>query len=103
MPTRSALAPLCRPDGRDTLMARYREVAHAMPDAAALHAAETSLTFDELLHRVYSQARKIAALRPSDHRPLAVEADASVDSIVLMLAVIAAGHPLVPLDPQLPH
>lgn len=103
VPARSALAPLCRPDGRDTLMARYREVAHAMPDAAALHAAGTSLTFDELLHRVYSQARKIAALRPSDHRPLAVEADASVDSIVLMLAVIAAGHPLVPLDPQLPH
>ncbi|MCJ0892373.1 alpha/beta fold hydrolase [Rhodococcus sp. ARC_M5] len=101
-PTRLALAPLCRPERRDTLMARYREVAHALPDAVALTADDASLTFDELLHRAYSLARKIATLFPADSRPLAVDADATTDSIVLMLAVVAAGHPLVPLDPMLP-
>lgn len=100
--TRSALAPLGRPDSRDTLMGRYREVAHAVPHATALTAGGRSLTFDDLLHSVYSQARKIAALFPTDSGPIAVNADATVDSTVLMLAVVAAGHPLVPLDPRLP-
>nr|WP_314145091.1 alpha/beta fold hydrolase [uncultured Rhodococcus sp.] len=101
-PTRLSLAPLCRPERRDTLMARYREVAHALPDALALDVDGTSLTFDELLHRAYSLARKIATLFPADSRPLAVDTDATTNSIVLMLAVVAAGHPLVPLDPMLP-
>ncbi|WP_156517196.1 AMP-binding protein, partial [Rhodococcus sp. EPR-279] len=101
-PTRLSLAPLCRPERRDTLMARYREVAHALPDAVALDVDGSSLTFDELLHRAYSLARKIATLFPADSRPLAVDTDATTDSIVLMLAVVAAGHPLVPLDPMLP-
>ncbi|OZC50196.1 non-ribosomal peptide synthetase [Rhodococcus sp. WWJCD1] len=101
-PTRPALAPLCRPESRDTLMARYREVAHVLPDAVALSVGGTSLTFDELLHRAYSQARKIATLFPGDSRPLAVDTDDTPISIVLMLAVVASGHPLVPLDPMLP-
>lgn len=101
-PTRLSLAPLCRPERRDTLMARYREVAHALPDAVALDVDGTSLTFDELLHRAYSLARKIATLFPADSRPLAVDTDATTNSIVLMLAVVAAGHPLVPLDSMLP-
>ncbi|MDI6630185.1 MAG: alpha/beta fold hydrolase [Rhodococcus sp. (in: high G+C Gram-positive bacteria)] len=101
-PTRLSLAPLCRPERRDTLMARYREVAHALPDAVALDVDGSSLTFDELLHRAYSLARKIATLFPADSRPLAMDTDATTDSIVLMLAVVAAGHPLVPLDPMLP-
>ncbi|OZD07287.1 non-ribosomal peptide synthetase [Rhodococcus sp. 06-235-1A] len=101
-PTRLSLAPLCRPERRDTLMDRYREVAHALPHAVALSAGATSLTYDELLHRAYSLARKIATLFPSDSRPLAVDTDETSTSIVLMLAVIASGHPLVPLDPMLP-
>lgn len=101
-PTRLTLAPLCRPERRDTLMDRYREVAHALPNAVALSSDDTSLTFDELLHRAYSQARKLATLFPTDSRPLAVETDETASSIVLMLAIVAAGHPLVPLDPMLP-
>ncbi|MGV8871524.1 MAG: alpha/beta fold hydrolase [Rhodococcus sp. (in: high G+C Gram-positive bacteria)] len=101
-PTRLSLAPLCRPERRDTVMTRYREVAHALPDAVALSSHGTSLTFDELLHRAYSLARKIATLFPTDSRPLAVDTDETASSIVLMLAIIAAGHPLVPLDPMLP-
>lgn len=101
-PTRLSLAPLCRPERRDTVMARYREVAHELPGAVALSSYGTSLTFDELLHRAYSLARKIATLFPTDSRPLAVDTDETASSIVLMLAIIAAGHPLVPLDPMLP-
>ncbi|CCQ13927.1 Nonribosomal peptide synthetase [Rhodococcus sp. AW25M09] len=101
-PTRFSLAPLCRPERRDTLMARYREVAHALPDAVALSSDGTSLTFDDVLHRAYSLARKLATLFPADSRPLAVDTDETASSIVLMLAIVAAGHPLVPLDPMLP-
>lgn len=101
-PTRRSPAPLRRPERRDTLMSRYREVADDLPDAVALCAGGTSLTFEELLHRAHSQARKIATLFPDDARPLAVDTDNTSGSIVLMLAVIAAGHPLVPLDPMLP-
>ncbi|MBY4127118.1 alpha/beta fold hydrolase [Rhodococcus fascians] len=101
-PTRLSLAPLGRPESRDTLMARYREVAHAVPGAVALSVNGASLTYDQLLHSAYSLARKIATLFPGDSRPLAVDTDDSADTIVLMLAVVASGHPLVPLDPKLP-
>ena len=98
-----ALAPLCRPDTRDTLLARLREVAHATPSATAVVADDGAVTFDEFLHRVYAVARTIAAITPDETRPVAVETACTTGAITLMLAVMASGRALVPLDPNLPE
>lgn len=97
-----ALAPLCRPGVRDTLLDRVCEVAHATPDATAVVADDGSVTFDELLHRIYAVARKIVLLSPDESRPLAVETTCTISTITLMFAVMASGRALVPLDPRLP-
>ena len=102
-PVHAPLAPLCRPDPRDTLLDRLCEVAHSVPDAIAIDSGEGTVTFDELLHRTYASARKIADLTSNDLRPIAVDAACTIDSITLMLAVMASGHSLVPLDTNLPE
>ncbi|MFC8177715.1 alpha/beta fold hydrolase [Rhodococcus sp. NPDC057297] len=101
-PTHAPLAPLCKPGTRDTLLDRLCEVAHAVPDAVAVHTEDGAVTFDELLHRTYASARKIAQLAGDDPRPIAVEAASTSESIATMLAVMASGHALVPLDSNLP-
>ncbi len=99
----SELAPMCKPDLRETLLDRLCEVAHALPDATALVADDGVLTFDQLLHRTYAVARKIAHLTQVDRSPIAVDGRCTTESITLMLAVIASGHSLVPLDSNLPE
>ncbi len=96
------LAPLCKPDLRDTVFDRLCEVAHAVPTQMALVADDGAVTFDQLVHRAYAFARKIARLAPDDSEPIAVEGSCTVEAITLMLAVIASGHALVPLDSNLP-
>lgn len=96
------LAPLCKPDLRDTVFNRLCEVAHAVPTQTALVADDGAVTFDDLVHRAYAFARKIARLAPDDFEPIAVEGSCTVEAITLMLAVIASGHALVPLDSNLP-
>ncbi|MDJ0393765.1 non-ribosomal peptide synthetase [Rhodococcus sp. G-MC3] len=100
--TYPALAPLCRPNARDTLMDRLCEVAYTTPHATALVAEDGAVTFDRLLHRTYALARKIARIAPDVARPIAIETTCTVEAITLMLGVIAAGRGLVPLDPKLP-
>jgi acyl-CoA synthetase (AMP-forming)/AMP-acid ligase II/thioesterase domain-containing protein/acyl carrier protein len=97
------LAPLGRPDARDTVLDRLCEVAHALPSATAVVTDDGSITFDELLHRSYAVARKIATFAPSEAEPIAVETSSTIDAVVLMLAVFASGRVLVPLDPHLPE
>ncbi|WP_072807128.1 AMP-binding protein [Rhodococcoides yunnanense] len=98
-----ALAPLCKPDLRDTVLGRLCEVAHAVPTATALTADDQSVTYDQLLHRIYALARRITAVAPGTGRPIAVDGSSTVDAVTLMLAVIASGRALVPLDPALPE
>lgn len=114
MPVHAPLAPLCKPDARDTLLDRLCEVANSVPDAIAISCSSpddvdgrdgtsNTVTFDELLHRTYALARKIAHLVPGDPRPIAVEAECTVESMTLMLAVMASGNSLVPFDTSLPE
>lgn len=103
----SALAPMCKPDPRDTVLDRLREVAHATPNGTAIVAEDGAVTFDELLHRIYAVARKIARttsseVEPNAVEPIAVESACTIESITLMLAAIATGRALIPLDPKLP-
>ncbi|AYJ47787.1 alpha/beta fold hydrolase [Rhodococcus sp. P1Y] len=102
-PIHAPLAPLCRPDSRETVLDRLCEVAHSVPDAIAIRTGNEAVTFDELLHRTYATARKIACLVPGAPRPIAVAANSTVDSMITMLAVMASGHSLVPLDVNLPE
>ncbi|SNT49947.1 alpha/beta fold hydrolase [Rhodococcoides kyotonense] len=101
--SRVALAPLGRPDARDTVLGRLCEVAHAVPAATALVTDDGSITFDELLHRTYAVARKIATIAPTEAEPVAVETASTIDAVVLMFAVFASGRVLVPLDQHLPE
>lgn len=97
-----ALAPLCKPNARDTLMDRLCEVAHTTPQATAIVAEDGAVTFDKLLHRTYAVARKIAQISSDDARPIAIDTTCTVEALTLMLAVMASGRGLVPLDPKLP-
>lgn len=97
------LAPLSRPDVRDTVLGRLCEVAHAMPSATAVVTDDGSITFDDLMHRTYAVARKVVTFAPTEAEPVAVETSSTIDAVVLMLAVFASGRVLVPLDPHLPE
>ncbi|MGA9873708.1 MAG: alpha/beta fold hydrolase [Rhodococcus sp. (in: high G+C Gram-positive bacteria)] len=103
MAAHAALAPLCKPGTRDSLLDRLCEVAHATPDHPAVVAADGMVTFHALTHQAYALARRIASVAPDEERPVAVESTGTVAAVTLMLAVIASGRALVPLDPKLPE
>ncbi|MBD0863063.1 non-ribosomal peptide synthetase [Gordonia sp. zg691] len=84
-----------------TAAARWHAVAAARADAIALRTPESSLTFADAAARVDDLTRELlATIEPG--RPVAVEIESDIDSVVAMLAVQCAGRSLVLLDPFLP-
>ncbi|MEE3852547.1 non-ribosomal peptide synthetase [Gordonia sp. LSe1-13] len=85
-----------------TAAARWREIASTHTDEVAICTPESSITFGRAAALVEAQARAIAAFIDDPARPVAVDIECDVDSVVAMLSVVCSGHPLVPLDPFLP-
>lgn len=88
-------------DAADTAAARWRAVAAIRGEAVALQTPEQSITFADAASRVDDLARTIVATTDPG-RPVAVEIESDIDSVIAMLAVLCSGRPLVLLDPFLP-
>lgn len=88
-------------DTAHTAAARWRAVAAACGDAIAIRTPEQFITFADAAGRVDDLARTITATADPG-RPVAVEIESDIDSVIAMLAVLCSGRPLVLLDPFLP-
>ena len=74
--------------------------ARQWPDAIAAEDGETSLTYRELVERVEALASALQQLAPGAGRCIAVCAPNTLEHLVSMLAILAAGHVWVPLNPR---
>ncbi|MFC9436561.1 amino acid adenylation domain-containing protein [Nocardia sp. NPDC057030] len=96
--TRSAAADPEAPFPLDLIRARAR----AAGDRPALVDADTSLTYAELIARVDGLAHRLHAAGVAPQRPVPVLLGRSADTVIAMLAVLAAGGVYCPLDSTAP-
>ncbi|WP_329382316.1 amino acid adenylation domain-containing protein [Streptomyces sp. NBC_01351] len=85
-----------------TVTTIFQERAAATPDATALVAGTTSLTFAELNTRVNRLAHHLIARGVRADRLVAVALPRTADAVVAWLAVGKAGGVYTPIDPQNP-
>ena len=74
--------------------------ARQWPGAIAAEDGETSLTYRELVESVEALASALQQLAPGAGRRIAVCAPNTLEHLVSMLAILAAGHVWVPLNPR---
>jgi acyl-coenzyme A synthetase/AMP-(fatty) acid ligase/thioesterase domain-containing protein/acyl carrier protein len=106
------LPELVLPGPHTGVLDRLAEVAGFLGDHDAIDAADGRLTYAELIDRIHAlgaeMAPVLAGMSSVSHggadvpRPVGVFAEQGTDSIAAMMAVMAAGHPCVVLDSQLP-
>ena len=102
-PPRHALAPGSRIDVDGSLGDRFLAVATAHPDALALSSPAGRWTYAQLAAEVEGRASGIrAAVGRSDPTPVALLTTHDGPLVVSLLAIVAAGHVVVVLDPQAP-
>ncbi|MFW0794048.1 AMP-binding protein [Gordonia sp. CPCC 205515] len=90
------------PPTAQTAVARWRAVADMRSDAIAVRTPEESITFGQAGERVDAWSRALAATITEPGRPIAVDVESDVASVVSILAVLGSGHPVILLDPLLP-
>ena len=80
----------------------FEQQAARTPDAVAVVAGDTSLSYGELNARANQLARRLQAqgLRPDERVAICVER--SLEMVVGLLAILKAGGAYVPLDPAYP-
>ena len=71
-----------------------------LPDAVAVRAGATTLTYAELESRANRMARRLRARGVTAERVVGVYLDRSPELVVTILAVLKAGGAVLPLDPQ---
>ena len=102
----AAVKPGWRPFGDvhpgDSVGARFAEVAERRPDHPAIVSPSGTWTYRELHALVLALAARIRASAPAERVPVAVLAAHDGPLVAAMLAVIAAGHIVVVLDPTSP-
>ncbi|MFJ8996351.1 AMP-binding protein [Streptomyces sp. NPDC102279] len=90
------------PAGQETVTDLFARQAGRTPDAAALSAADTTLTYRELDARSGLLARTLIARTVAAETVVAVALPRSTDLAVALLAVAKTGAAWLPLDPALP-
>ncbi|MUN36834.1 amino acid adenylation domain-containing protein [Actinomadura sp. NEAU-AAG5] len=100
-------ARLLRPAEREeetgaTLVELFQEQAARTPDAPALTAGDTTLTYAELNARANRLARRLVGLGAGPERFVALAMPRSADLVVAMLATVKAGAAYLPVDPAYP-
>ncbi|MFW0783317.1 AMP-binding protein [Gordonia sp. CPCC 206044] len=85
-----------------TAVAHWRAMAVARGDATAVRSPDGSITFSSALSHADDRARAIAAAVVEPGRPVAVDVESDVESVLSVLAVLCSGHPVIFLDPLLP-
>ncbi|MEU0674545.1 amino acid adenylation domain-containing protein [Streptomyces sp. NPDC006172] len=88
------------PDG--SLAALFERQAAATPDAVAVAAGDTTLTYRELNTRANALARRLVALGVGAETPVAMLLERSPDVVVATLAVVKTGGAYVPLHAGYP-
>ncbi len=89
--------------GGDPVPARVVARAAAAPDAVAVVAGASHLSYGALERRSGRWARRLRALGVGRERAVAVAADARPERLVALLAVLRAGGAYLPLDPEHPR
>ncbi|MFG3016457.1 non-ribosomal peptide synthase/polyketide synthase [Streptomyces cinerochromogenes] len=113
-----ARLPLLAPDRREQVLHAWNDTATRLPDttvadlfaaqvrrtpdAVALEAGDTRLTYRELDARADVLAARLAGLGVRPERPVGVLMDRSVDLVVTQLALVRTGGVYVPLDGRAP-
>ncbi|THA26461.1 amino acid adenylation domain-containing protein [Streptomyces sp. RKND-216] len=82
---------------------RFAAQVRATPDAVAVRAAGTTLTYRQLAACAARFARRLTACGVTAETPVAVDLERSTDLVVALLAVLGAGGAYVPLDPRAPR
>ncbi|WP_413754280.1 non-ribosomal peptide synthase/polyketide synthase [Streptomyces sp. R-74717] len=81
----------------------FTRQARATPDAVAVVASDTELTYRELDLRANRLARALIGQGVAPETPVAVLLERSADLVVAILAIIKAGGAYVPLDSRFPQ
>ncbi|MDT8369841.1 MAG: LLM class flavin-dependent oxidoreductase [Longimicrobiales bacterium] len=81
---------------------QFRAVARARPDAPAVKAGSSVLTYQELDARSNQLARHLAEMGVRPDTLVGLIADRSPDTVVGLLGILKAGGAYVPLDPDFP-
>ncbi|MGW4898793.1 non-ribosomal peptide synthetase, partial [Kitasatospora sp. NPDC004240] len=95
---RRATAGRAEPPVGRTLPELFAEQAARTPDAVAVRAGATALTFAELDARADRLAGKLAELGAGDGSPVALALPRGADTVTAMLAVLKAGGACLSLD-----
>ncbi|UQU63541.1 amino acid adenylation domain-containing protein [Couchioplanes caeruleus] len=92
-----------RPATTATVVAAFRDQAARTPDALALVAGETRLTYAELSGRVHALARDLGARGVGPEDVVGIGMPRSAEMVIAVLATMVAGGAFVPVDPAWPH
>jgi acyl-coenzyme A synthetase/AMP-(fatty) acid ligase/thioesterase domain-containing protein len=98
---RRSLAPLDVADVAGGVLARFRTVVEAGPDAVAVVDSEQSLTFAELAGRACAVAETLWGL-DDPAEPVTVLCRHDAAAVATLLGVVLSGHPLLVMDPLVP-
>ncbi|MEU6072135.1 amino acid adenylation domain-containing protein, partial [Streptomyces sp. NPDC047082] len=88
--------------GADLLPVRFAEQVRATPDAVALIAGDTALTYAELDSHANRLAHALLRRGAGPDRVVALALPRSADLVVALLAVLKTGAAYLPLDPDHP-
>ncbi|MGA5303627.1 amino acid adenylation domain-containing protein [Nucisporomicrobium flavum] len=91
-----------RPATTATVVEAFRDRAARTPDALALVAGETRLTYAELSGRVYALARDLRERGVGPEDVVGIGMPRSAEMVIAVLATMVAGGAFVPVDPAWP-
>ncbi|MET0700178.1 MAG: amino acid adenylation domain-containing protein, partial [Mycobacterium sp.] len=91
-----------RPETTTTVPDAFFRQAELTPDALAVVAGETRLTYRELALHAFQLANQLRAQGVSHEQMVAIALPRSAEMVVAVVAILAAGGAFVPVDPQWP-
>lgn len=90
------------PTATTTVPELFAQQARLTPDALAVVAGETRLTYGELATRSYQLANRLRAHGVTHEQVIGIAVPRSAEMVVAVLAILAAGGAFVPVDPKWP-
>lgn len=92
----------CDFDLNHTVIQLFDQSVKKHPDRIALNYHGVELTYHELDRHVNRVGNRILSYPLTQNAPIAVIDEASIDSIIALLAILKTGHAYVPIDPEYP-